>query len=162
MIDRIVKERIQYIAIGEKTCKGLHCSGDIENGKKAFAESKEKIQDFLKNLTLNSDLVITITGIGGGCGTAVTPLINEYIRSLKIPIVSIVQRPFKFEGKKRREDEFKSNIDIFKKSANKVIVADAENVFNTIPNEKRISKIFYSCDIYIKEIIEKELIKTIE
>ena len=162
VIDRIVKERIQYIAIGEKTCKGLHCSGDIENGKKAFAESNEKIQDFLKNLTLNSDLVITITGIGGGCGTAVTPLINEYIRSLKIPIVSIVQRPFKFEGKKRREDEFKSNIDIFKKSSNKVIVADAENVFNTIPNEKRISKIFYSCDIYIKEIIEKELIKTIE
>lgn len=162
VIDRIVKERIQYIAIGEKTCKGLNCSGDIEKGKKAFAESKEKIQDFLKNLTLNSDLVITITGIGGGCGTAVTPLINEYIRSLKIPIVSIVQRPFKFEGKKRREDEFKSNIDIFKKSANKVIVADAENVFNTIPNEKRISKIFYSCDIYIKEIIEKELIKTIE
>lgn len=162
VIDRIVKERIQYIAIGEKTCKGLHCSGDIENGKKAFAESKEKIQDFLKNLTLNSDLVITITGIGGGCGTVVTPLINEYIRSLKIPIVSIVQRPFKFEGKKRREDEFKSNIDIFKKSANKVIVADAENVFNTIPNEKRILKLFYSCDIYIKEIIEKELIKTIE
>ena len=58
---------------------------------------------------------VCIIGVGGGCGTAVTPLINEYIRSLKIPIVSIVQRPFKFEGKKRREDEFKSNIDIFKK-----------------------------------------------
>lgn len=105
---------------------------------------------------------VCIIGVGGGCGTAVTPLINEYIRSLKIPIVSIVQRPFKFEGKKRREDEFKSNIDVFKKSANKVIVADAEKVFNTIPNEKSILKIFYSCDIYIKEIIEKELIKTIE
>lgn len=44
---------------------------------------------------------VCIIGVGGGCGTAVTPLINEYIRSLKIPIVSIVQRPFKFEGKKR-------------------------------------------------------------
>ena len=129
IIDRKITRAIEYMAIGKKTSKGLGCYGKIENGKKILEESKEEIKIFLKALTLNADLVITITAIGGGCGTIITPFINNYIKTLKIPITCFVQKPFKWEGE-LRNNLFNKHIDNFKQSANDIIILESKNSAN--------------------------------
>ena len=129
IIDRKITRAIEYMAVGKKTANGLGCYGKIENGKKVLEESKEEIENFLKALTLNADLVITITAIGGGCGTIITPFVNNYIKTLKIPITCFVQKPFKWEGKSRN-DLFNDYIDKFKQSANDVIILESRNLVN--------------------------------
>ena len=129
IIDRKITRAIEYMAIGQKTCNGLGCFGKIENGEKVLEESKEAIENFIKTLTLNADLVITITAIGGGCGTIITPFINNYIKTLNIPITCFVQKPFKWEGK-LRNDLFNKYIDEFKQSANNIIILESKNLVN--------------------------------
>ena len=129
IIDRKITRAIEYMAIGKKTSNGLGCYGKIENGKKVLEESKEEIEIFVKKLTLNADLVITITAIGGGCGTIITPFINNYVKTLKIPITCFVQKPLKWEGK-LRNDLFNKYIDKFKQSANNIIILESKNLVN--------------------------------
>lgn len=153
IVDRKIARKINYIAVGKYTCKGLGCFSDIEKAVKAYKESEEDIQIFLKKLTSKVDLVITVAAINGGCGTAMTPLINNYIKDLGIPIVTFVQRPAKFEGKSRREEKFNENINLFKNSANDTIIVDSEKVIMDEKNKISVISFFQKLNLYIKKQI---------
>ena len=148
IVNRTITRKINYIAIGKDTCRGS-ISRNTESMHKAWDESKSKVEEFLSKLTKNVDLVITVAAIGGAAGTGITPLVNEYIKSLKIPIVTFVQRPASFEGKRRRDEIFNKNISLFKNSANECFILDAKNIKMDF---------FYKCDLKMAEEIRKYLI----
>ncbi len=87
------------IQLGEKTTKGLSCNGNVEIGNCAAKESKDEIRKYLNN----TDILIVISGMGGGTGTGATPFIAEMAKDLGILTVVVVTKPFSFEGRKKNQ-----------------------------------------------------------
>jgi len=94
----LAKSKAQHkIQIGEKLTRGLGAGANPEVGKKAAQESKERIEEVLRD----SDMVFIAAGMGGGSGTGAAPVVAEIAREMGILTVGVVTMPFTFEGKKR-------------------------------------------------------------
>ncbi|EKE12831.1 MAG: Cell division protein ftsZ, partial [uncultured bacterium] len=85
------------VQIGDKLTKGLGAGADPEVGRMAAEESKEKIKEAL----MESDMVFITAGMGGGTGTGASPIIAEIARELGALTMSVVTKPFVFEGTRR-------------------------------------------------------------
>lgn len=85
------------IQIGEDLTKGLGAGGNPEIGRQAAEESKEKIKEMLSD----SDMVFLTCGEGGGTGTGASPIISDIAKELGALVVTVVTKPFVFEGTKR-------------------------------------------------------------
>lgn len=85
------------IALGQKVTRGLGTGGDPEVGYEAAQESLGEIRSALEG----SQVVFLCTGLGGGTGSGVAPVIAESAREAGAIVVSIVTSPFSFEGKRR-------------------------------------------------------------
>jgi len=85
------------VQIGDKLTRGLGSGADPKIGKEAALESKEKLQELL----FDSDMVFITCGMGGGTGTGATPIIAEVAKESGALTVSVVTKPFLFEGTRR-------------------------------------------------------------
>lgn len=103
------------LQIGASITDGLGAGADPEVGREAALESRNEIEDALRD----ADMVFVTCGLGGGTGTGAAPVIAEIAQGLGALTVAIVTKPFKFEGKKRMDhallglDELKKHVDTF-------------------------------------------------
>ncbi len=113
------------VQLGAKITNGLGAGMKPEVGKEAAQESASEI----KNILEGSEIVIIAAGLGGGTGTGAAPIIAKIAKEIKAVTISIVTKPFKFEGSKRMrfaEDGLKE----LKEASDSIIV---------IPNDKLLS-----------------------
>lgn len=110
------------IQIGRQLTKGLGAGADPEVGRAAAEESKDALNDVIKD----TDLLFIAAGMGGGTGTGAAPVIAKIARDMKILTVAVVTEPFAFEGRRRMENTVKG-LDGLKKYVDTLIV---------IPNDK--------------------------
>lgn len=87
------------IQIGINLTRGLGAGGDPEVGRSAAEESKNEIRKVLEG----ADMVFITAGMGGGTGTGAAPIVADIARELGAVTVSIVTRPFTFEGRRREK-----------------------------------------------------------
>ncbi|NPA82285.1 MAG: cell division protein FtsZ [Epsilonproteobacteria bacterium] len=113
------------LQLGEKKTKGLGAGMIPEVGKEAALESYEEIKNALKD----SDIVFIAAGLGGGTGTGAAPVIAQAAKELGALTVSIVTKPFRFEGRKRAKLA-KGGIEELKKESDSIVI---------IPNDKLLS-----------------------
>ncbi len=113
------------LQLGASLTKGLGAGANPEIGRKAALEDVEKIREALKG----ADMVFITAGLGGGTGTGGAPVIAEVAREMGALTVSIVTKPFHFEGKKRMKQAEEG-------LANLRMTADA---LITIPNQRLLS-----------------------
>lgn len=95
------------LQLGEEETKGLGAGADPEVGRKAAEENRERIAELMDG----ADMVFITAGMGGGTGTGAAPVFAQIAKELGILTVSVVTKPFVFEGKKRMavaEDGIKS------------------------------------------------------
>lgn len=85
------------LQIGANLTRGLGAGGDPEVGSRAAEESRSEIRRVLEG----SDMVFITAGMGGGTGTGAAPIVADLAREVGALTVSIVTRPFLFEGPKR-------------------------------------------------------------
>lgn len=88
---------VEKLILGEKLTKGHGAGGKPEVGEQAALESRDAIRDCLKGC----DMVYLAAGMGGGTGTGALPVIAGIAKELGILTVSVVTKPFTFEGKRR-------------------------------------------------------------
>jgi cell division protein FtsZ len=101
--DRQALEKSQAptkIQIGEKITRGLGAGSDPNIGEKSAEESREQIANTLKG----ADMVFVAAGMGGGTGTGAAPIVAETAKEMGILTVSVVTKPFAFEGKRRMQN----------------------------------------------------------
>jgi cell division protein FtsZ len=93
----LVNQSPTKVQIGENLTRGLGAGGDPEVGQQAAEESREKI----KELLLDTDMVFITGGEGGGTLTGGAPIIAEIAKEQGALTVSVVTKPFSFEGTRR-------------------------------------------------------------
>ena len=118
------------IQLGISITQGLGAGSVPEIGKSAAEES---IEDILSELN-DSNMVFITAGLGGGTGTGAAPVIAKAAKEKGILTVSVVTKPFDFEGshrKKLAEDGIKE----IQKFSDTLIVIPNQNLFR-LANER--------------------------
>ncbi|RXJ89109.1 cell division protein FtsZ [Arcobacter sp. CECT 8983] len=85
------------IQLGLKLTKGLGAGMKPEIGRDSAVESYEDIKTALKG----ADIVFIAAGLGGGTGTGAAAIIAKAAKEIGALTVSVVTKPFTWEGKKR-------------------------------------------------------------
>jgi cell division protein FtsZ len=87
------------IQLGERLTHGMGAGGDFTIGMKAAEESRDQIKEVLSG----ADMVFVTAGMGGGTGTGSAPVVADIAKQSGALTISIVTRPFSFEGNHRRK-----------------------------------------------------------
>jgi len=113
------------IQIGAKLTKGLGAGMKPEIGKDSALENYEDIRSALEG----ADIVFISAGLGGGTGTGAAPVVAQIAKEVGALTISIVTKPFMFEGRKRLKLAEKG-LEELKKESDSIVV---------IPNDKLLS-----------------------
>src|SRR4051812_22668161 len=113
------------IQLGVKLTNGLGAGANPEIGRKAALEDADKIIEALEG----ADMVFVTTGLGGGTGTGSAPIIASLASEMGALTVSVVTKPFAFEGRRRLQQAERGLQDLLE-CVDTVIV---------IPNEKLLA-----------------------
>ncbi len=113
------------IQIGTKLTKGLGAGMKPSIGKDSALENYDDIRDALEG----ADIVFISAGLGGGTGTGAAPIIAQIAKEVGALTISIVTKPFAFEGKKRLKLA-EEGLEELKKESDSIVV---------IPNDKLLS-----------------------
>ena len=85
------------IQLGVNLTEGLGAGSNPEIGKKSAIED----YDYIKDILDGADMIFITSGMGGGTGTGAAPIFAEIAKEVGALTVSIITKPFLFEGKKR-------------------------------------------------------------
>ncbi len=110
------------IQLGPSITMGLGAGADPEIGKQSAEESINEIREAVDG----SDMVFIAAGMGGGTGTGASPVIARACKEAGALTVSVVTKPFKFEGDKRMRRALEG-IEVLREEVDSLIV---------IPNER--------------------------
>lgn len=103
-VGRACGSNVQFIQLGDGLNHGLGSGGDPEVGRMAAEESRPRIGALLQDVRL----LVLVAGLGGGTGSGAAPVIAEIAREAGLFLVSVVLMPFRFEGRRRREQAEKA------------------------------------------------------
>jgi cell division protein FtsZ len=115
------------IQIGSKLTKGLGAGMKPSVGKESALENYEEIRQALEG----ADIVFISAGLGGGTGTGAAPVVAQIAKEVGALTISVVTKPFKFEGRKRLKLA-EDGLEELKKESDSIVV---------IPNDKLLSVI---------------------
>ncbi|MEA3372738.1 MAG: cell division protein FtsZ [Campylobacterota bacterium] len=113
------------IQIGTKLTKGLGAGMKPSIGKDSALESYDEIRAALEG----ADIVFIAAGLGGGTGTGAAPVIAQIAKEVDALTISVVTKPFAFEGRKRMKMA-EAGLEELKKESDSIVV---------IPNDKLLS-----------------------
>ena len=118
------------IQLGINITQGLGAGSIPDIGKSAAEES---IEDILSELN-DSNMVFITAGLGGGTGTGAAPIIAKAAKEKGILTVSVVTKPFDFEGSHRKKLA-EEGIKEIQKYSDTLIVIPNQNLFR-LANER--------------------------
>jgi cell division protein FtsZ len=129
------------VQIGEQLTKGLGSGGDPDIGRKAAEESNEKLQEMVKD----ADMVFITGGMGGGTGTGAAPVLADIARKSGALTVSVVTKPFAFEGAQRRvtADE---GVEDLKDKVDTMIVIPNQRLLDVVDKKMSLLEAFKVAD----------------
>ncbi len=113
------------IQIGANLTKGLGAGMKPEVGRDSALENYDEIRNALEG----ADIVFISAGLGGGTGTGAAPVVAQIAKEVGALTISVVTKPFKFEGKKRLQLA-DAGLAELKKESDSIVV---------IPNDKLLS-----------------------
>ncbi|MBT5934641.1 cell division protein FtsZ [Sulfurimonas sp.] len=113
------------IQIGAKLTKGLGAGMKPNIGKDSALENYDEIRAALQG----ADIVFISAGLGGGTGTGAAPVVAQIAKEVGALTISIVTKPFMFEGRKRLKLA-EIGLEELKKESDSIVV---------IPNDKLLS-----------------------
>jgi cell division protein FtsZ len=137
------------IQIGPRVTRGLGSGSLPDIGEKAAEESKDIIAEMLSG----ANLIFLTAGMGGGTGTGATPIIAQIARDLGALTISIVTRPFSFEGE-RRADVAESGISKLRDKVDAMITINNDRLFDATNKNTSLTEAFTMVDEVLRQAVE--------
>ena len=138
-----------HIQIGEKLTKGLGAGAVPEVGQRAAEESREEIAKALEG----ADLVFVTAGMGGGTGTGAAPIVAEIARELVALTISVVTKPFSFEGRQRMRNA-EMGINELKQHVDTLVVIPNDRLLQVVTKGTSMLDAFIVADDVLRQGIQ--------
>jgi cell division protein FtsZ len=140
---------VEKLMLGEKLTKGHGAGANPEIGESAAIESREEIRSCLKGC----DMIYLAAGMGGGTGTGALPVIAEIAKDMGILTVSVVTRPFSFEGKKKKLHA-DGGIEKLKNFADALIVVPNDRLLQLSERTTSLADAFAMADTVLRQAVQ--------
>lgn len=137
------------IHIGKTLTRGLGTGMNPDAGKQAAEETREEIQEAIKN----SDMVFIACGMGGGTGTGAAPVVAKLARELGALTVAVVTRPFSFEGAQRARLA-EQGLSELRKAVDALIIIPNDKLLSIVSRETGVKSAFALSDDVLKQAVE--------
>jgi len=116
------------ILVGKRTTGGRGAGAIPQVGEECARESYDEIVSAIGN----SEIVFVTSGMGGGTGTGVAPVVAEAAKRQKALVISIVTLPFSAEGRVRMDNAM-YGIDRLRKVSDTTIVIPNDKLLEIVP-----------------------------
>jgi len=136
------------IQLGEKRTKGLGAGMIPQVGKEAAEESYEEIKSALEH----ADIVFIASGFGGGTGTGAAPIVAQAAKEIGALTVSVVTRPFMFEGRKRQRLA-EAGLNELKKESDSIVVIPNDKLLTLVDRKLGIKESFRIVDDVLSQAV---------
>jgi cell division protein FtsZ len=137
------------IMLGKELTRGLGAGADPVIGEKAAIESRDEIRAALEG----ADMIFIAAGMGGGTGTGASPVIAAIARETGALVVSVVTRPFSFEGK-RRLAHTAEGIAKLKDQVDALIVIPNDRLLSISDKRTPLNKAFEQADNVLHQAVQ--------
>ena len=132
------------VQLGKKCSQGLGAGGNKEIGREAAEEQAEEIKETLSG----TRLLFIVSCMGGGTGTGGAPVIARIAREMGILTVSVVTKPFAFEGRYRMINA-DQGIRELRQHSDTLITVYNQNLFFTSTEETTVLEAFDKIDDFL-------------
>jgi cell division protein FtsZ len=136
------------IYIGKNLTRGLGTGMNPDLGRQAAEENRSEIAEALKG----ADIVFVSAGLGGGTGTGAAPVIAEVAKQSGALTISVVTKPFAFEGI-QRERIAQEGLGKLKDKVDALIVVPNDKIFSLISKDTPIMKAFQAIDDVLRNAL---------
>lgn len=137
------------IHIGKNLTRGLGAGMNPEVGKRAAEETKEEIQEALKN----SDMVFVAGGLGGGTCTGAGPVVAKIAREMGSLTIGVVTKPFIFEGNSRMRLA-EQGLDELSAAVDALVVIPNDKLLQAVGKDTTAKQAFAMCDEVLRQAVE--------
>ncbi len=136
----------EKVLLETKLLRGLGSGGDPDRGR-ALAEEQF---DRLKSLCMGIDVAFIVTGLGGGAGTGIAPVLARAVRESGALAVAFAMTPFECEGAHRRQlaDE---GLEQLREAADGVVSLANQKLFKLIDENTSVLDTFKFTNGYLAE-----------
>ena len=141
-------DNVKKIQIGAKLTGGLGAGMKPEIGRDSALEN----YDDIKNVLEGADIVFISAGLGGGTGTGAAPVVAGIAKEVGALTVSVVTKPFNFEGKKRAKLA-EMGLDELKKESDSIVVIPNEKLLSIIDKRLGIKESFKIVDSVLAQAV---------
>lgn len=137
------------IQIGAELTLGRGCGADPNLGSKCMEEAKEMMIDTLQG----ADIVFVTAGLGGGTGTGAAPVVARLAKEMGILTVSVVTKPFKFEGPRRMKSA-EAGLERIKENSDTMIVINNERLLEVVGPKVPMKEAFMTADKVLCQAVQ--------
>lgn len=145
---------LQKLLVGKHITRGLGAGGDPSTGRRCAEAGREMI----KRIVSGADLVFIASGMGGGSGTGICPIVAEEAKAAGALVVGIVTTPFHVERRQRMQRALEG-LEALRRTADAVLVLDNNRLLHYVPNLP-LDEAFSIMDQLVAEIV-KGIVETI-
>jgi len=136
------------IQIGAKLTKGLGAGMQPAIGKDSALENYDDIRAALEG----ADIVFISAGLGGGTGTGAAPVVAQIAKEVGALTISVVTKPFRFEGKKRLTLA-ENGLNELKKESDSIVVIPNDKLTSIIDRKLGIKDSFKIVDSVLAQAV---------
>ena len=129
------------IQAGRNLTKGLGAGARPVKGAEALEESREEIENILREY----EMIFITAGMGGGTGTGGAPVVAAIARKMGILTVAIVTKPFMCEGR-RRMDSAMGGVELLKEQVDTLIIIPNERLLDIAEPDTSMIEAFSKAD----------------
>ncbi len=129
------------IQIGAHLTEGMSTGGDVDLGRRSANGDFVKLRELFTDV----DLVVLLTGLGGGVGSGAAPVIAQTARDEGALVISVATLPFPFEGEERIAIAEKS-LDLLRLSSQAVITMPNQYLLDDIGADVALTEAFRKAD----------------
>src|SRR5881396_4045722 len=123
--------------LGTTRTRGLGAGGDPEVGRAAAEEGAEQ----LRKLCAGAEVVVIVTGLGGGTGTGASPVLARVAKDAGALVLAIATLPFECEGA-RRQRQAQAGLEQLKEAADAVLCLPNQRVLKLIDENTSLIETF--------------------
>src|SRR5262245_13144452 len=123
--------------LGATRTRGLGTGGDPELGRAAAEEDAEQ----LRRLCAGAEVVVIVTGLGGGTGTGASPVLARVAKEGGALVLAMATLPFECEGA-RRLSQAQAGLEQLKEAADAVLCLPNQRVLKLIDEHTSLVETF--------------------